>query len=64
MRSSSRMTVGIEANDVRSQLRAHFGHQEFRPGQQQMVAAVLSGRDVLAVMPTGRESRSAISCRR
>jgi ATP-dependent DNA helicase RecQ len=34
-------------------LRAHFGHQAFRPGQEQVVSAVLSGRDVLAVMPTG-----------
>ena len=34
-------------------LQKHFGHQTFRPGQEQLVAAVLSGRDVLAVMPTG-----------
>jgi ATP-dependent DNA helicase RecQ len=39
--------------DVRTRLRAHFGHQEFRPGQEEIVAAVLGGRDVLAVMPTG-----------
>jgi ATP-dependent DNA helicase RecQ len=34
-------------------LRTHFGHAGFRPGQEQIVAAVLGGRDVLAVMPTG-----------
>jgi ATP-dependent DNA helicase RecQ len=34
-------------------LRAHFGHETFRAGQQQVVDAVLGGRDVLAVMPTG-----------
>src|SRR2546423_11028065 len=34
-------------------LRAHFGHSGFRQGQEEIVSAVLSGRDVLAVMPTG-----------
>ncbi|HET7618190.1 MAG TPA: ATP-dependent DNA helicase RecQ [Vicinamibacterales bacterium] len=34
-------------------LRETFGHRGFRPGQEEIVAAVLSGRDVLAVMPTG-----------
>ena len=34
-------------------LRATFGFEEFRPGQAEIVAAVLAGRDVLAVMPTG-----------
>ena len=48
------MSVARESTgDVRTRLRAHFGHQEFRPGQEEIVAAVLGGRDVLAVMPTG-----------
>src|SRR6185295_9307959 len=34
-------------------LRTHFGHAGFRQGQEEIVAAVLGGRDVLAVMPTG-----------
>src|SRR5262245_49843283 len=34
-------------------LRRHFGHPTFRDGQAEIVAAVLGGRDVLAVMPTG-----------
>jgi ATP-dependent DNA helicase RecQ len=34
-------------------LRDHFGHRTFRAGQEALVSAVLSGRDVLAVMPTG-----------
>jgi len=34
-------------------LRRHFGHTSFRPGQEALVRAVLDGRDVLAVMPTG-----------
>ena len=39
--------------EVISPLRAHFGHLQFRPGQQRIVDAVLGGDDVLAVMPTG-----------
>jgi ATP-dependent DNA helicase RecQ len=39
--------------ELRTTLRTHFGHREFRPGQEQLVTAVLSGHDVLAVMPTG-----------
>ena len=34
-------------------LRATFGFEGFRPGQAEIVAATLEGRDVLAVMPTG-----------
>jgi ATP-dependent DNA helicase RecQ len=31
----------------------YFGHRSFRPGQEEIVRAALSGRDLLAVMPTG-----------
>jgi ATP-dependent DNA helicase RecQ len=34
-------------------LQKHFGHRTFRTGQESLVSAVLSGSDVLAVMPTG-----------
>ena len=34
-------------------LRNTFGIEEFRPGQQQLVEAILAGRDALAIMPTG-----------
>jgi len=30
-----------------------FGHPSFRPGQEEIVQAVLSGRDCIGVMPTG-----------
>jgi ATP-dependent DNA helicase RecQ len=46
------VTSGSDGEPL-TRLRAHFGHREFRPGQEQIVAAVLGGRDVLAVMPTG-----------
>ena len=39
--------------DVIEPLRRYFGHVSFRPGQEALVEAVLDGRDVLAVMPTG-----------
>src|SRR5712675_2737140 len=34
-------------------LHSVFGFSEFRPGQEEVVRAVLAGENVLAVMPTG-----------
>jgi ATP-dependent DNA helicase RecQ len=34
-------------------LRDTFGYDSFRPGQRQIIEAVLAGRDCIAVMPTG-----------
>ena len=34
-------------------LTKYFGHGQFRPGQQTLIDGLLSGRDVLGVMPTG-----------
>lgn len=34
-------------------LKEAFGYTEFRPGQQKLIDAMLTGRDVLGVMPTG-----------
>lgn len=34
-------------------LKKVFGYDRFRPGQEEIVRALLAGRDVLAVMPTG-----------
>src|ERR1017187_7990743 len=39
--------------DLHAALREHFGHDAFRPGQEEVVAAAMAGRDVLVVMPTG-----------
>ncbi len=38
---------------ARTVLRRHWGHPDFRPAQAPVVRAVLEGRDVLAVLPTG-----------
>ena len=34
-------------------LKQYFGHDAFRPGQEELVDAVLAGRDALGIMPTG-----------
>jgi ATP-dependent DNA helicase RecQ len=39
--------------DLVPALHRHFGHGSFRAGQEALVRAVLEGRDVMAVMPTG-----------
>ena len=40
-------------DDARASLAEHFGYQDFRPGQERVIRAILAGRDVMAVMPTG-----------
>ena len=44
------MSTLREARDL---LKSHFGYDDFRPAQSRVVEAVLSGRDTLAVLPTG-----------
>jgi ATP-dependent DNA helicase RecQ len=39
--------------DLNLLLRERFGFTEFRPAQQQVISSVMSGHNVLAVMPTG-----------
>ena len=39
--------------DKRALLKQYFGHGGFRPGQEPLIGALLSGRDALGVMPTG-----------
>jgi len=42
-----------ERFDLEAALRSHLGYQSFRPGQEEIVRSVLSGRPTIAVMPTG-----------
>src|SRR3954453_8260226 len=44
------MTVADRARAVLKQV---FGYDDFRPGQREIVEAVLAGEDLFAVMPTG-----------
>lgn len=34
-------------------LKRYFGYDSFKPGQEEIVNAILTGRDALAIMPTG-----------
>ena len=34
-------------------LSEYFGHTEFRQGQEELIDSILSGHDVLGIMPTG-----------
>ncbi|MEA4965030.1 MAG: DNA helicase RecQ [Oscillospiraceae bacterium] len=40
----------MEKNDA---LKKYFGHASFRDGQEPLIDAILSGRDVFGIMPTG-----------
>lgn len=40
-------------NDKYSVLREFFGHSSFREGQEELIDAILSGKDSLGIMPTG-----------
>ena len=40
-------------DEARGVLARTYGYPSFRPGQEELVAAVLTGRDALGVMPTG-----------
>jgi len=40
-------------NDPRALLHSVFGFADYRPGQEEIVDAVLAGRNTLAIMPTG-----------
>lgn len=39
--------------DLEAALKATFGYGTFRPGQRPIIEAVLAGRDVVGIMPTG-----------
>ncbi|WP_428481375.1 DNA helicase RecQ [Pyruvatibacter mobilis] len=40
-------------DDAHTLLKQVWGFDRFRPGQEEIVAAIVEGRDVLAIMPTG-----------
>jgi ATP-dependent DNA helicase RecQ len=41
-------------DDLTRQLSERFGFAKFRPGQEEVIRAVLAGRDAMTVMPTGQ----------
>jgi len=53
MPKASLRLAAASLDDARRALRETFGFADFLPGQTEILEAVLAGRDVLAVMPTG-----------
>src|SRR5690606_19877801 len=45
--------LALSETELHGALKRHFGFDAFRPGQKAIVEDVLSGRDLLAIMPTG-----------
>jgi ATP-dependent DNA helicase RecQ len=46
--------TNLTVDDLTRQLSEQFGFAKFRPGQEEVIRAVLAGRDAMAVMPTGQ----------
>lgn len=43
----------MEIREAREALKLHFGYDQFRPMQEQIITNVLNGKDVVVLMPTG-----------
>jgi ATP-dependent DNA helicase RecQ len=50
---SSAADLDARFSEARAKLRRHFGYPDFRGVQPRAIRAVLAGRDVLVLMPTG-----------
>ena len=53
MENTSGIKMGKDSMDKHLALKQYFGHTRFRPGQERLIDAILAGRDVMGVMPTG-----------
>ena len=45
--------MAVTKRELRRTLKNVFGLEQFRPGQEEVIDAILHGRDTLAIMPTG-----------
>ncbi len=45
--------LSMDAETLEKELLSHFGHTGFRPGQREVIEALMCGRPALAVLPTG-----------
>ena len=51
--SADSATRPATADRLASALQRHFGFDDFRPGQREIVETVLAGRSTVAILPTG-----------
>jgi len=45
--------LGGYMSNLTELLKTHYGFFSFRPGQEEVMRSILSGRDTIALMPTG-----------
>ena len=45
--------MSVTKRDLKRTMKKVFGLEQFRPGQEEVIDAILKGRDALAIMPTG-----------
>jgi ATP-dependent DNA helicase RecQ len=53
LRPTRAAEMASAAEAAQAVLKETFGYQAFRPGQEEIIGAVLAGRDCVGVMPTG-----------
>jgi ATP-dependent DNA helicase RecQ len=53
MPDALRLPTNDLMDDAHNLLKQVWGFDQFRPGQEEIVSAIVDGRDVLAIMPTG-----------
>jgi ATP-dependent DNA helicase RecQ len=49
--------------DLIATLKKHFGYDQFRPLQREIISDSLAGRDVFVLMPTGGGKSLCFNCR-
>ena len=54
LHGTSIFPIALTVDDLTRQLSEQFGFAKFRPGQEEVIRAVLAGRDAMGVMPTGQ----------
>ena len=47
------MAASVLKVDAKQTLKKYFGYDSYKPGQEEIISAILSGKDILAIMPTG-----------